>query len=82
MLLSFDLKTVIIKDRYKSPDQFGVCIVQGNTVLLQRITEEKLHYTPISVDRIKAIGLAQFNRPSKKPYGYRGFLKDAQPTAG
>lgn len=82
MLSSFDLKTVIIKDKYKGPDQFGVCVVQGNMVLLQQVTEEKLYYTPIAVERIKAIGLAQFNRAVKKPYGYRGFLKDAQPVAG
>ncbi|WP_420570993.1 hypothetical protein [Kordia sp.] len=80
MIAVFDLKTVIIKDAYNGPDLFGICVVQGNVILLQSINEQKLEHTVFSLNRIKEIGLATYNTSNEKPLEYKNFLENAKPN--
>lgn len=80
MITVFDLKTVIIKDAHNGPNLFGVCVVQGNVVLIQTINERELKYTAFPLNRIKEIGLARYTASAEKQLDYKKFLENAKPN--
>lgn len=75
----FDMKTVIIKDKYKGPNLFGVCVIQGNIILIQTADEKGVTHEVFPISRIKEIGLAKFNNSDETPIDYNGFLEKAKP---